>query len=270
MTKNKSIQSSNHRTYMCDIVNFSPVPSIEFDVMQNMLIFNKAVLGHFPCLFNGGWNHPLLTGLDALLKKTLQKNEMLVFYREINMINFVYEQKIYYYPDKKKLYIYINDTNHTNINKNIKLEVNNKLELLKEENKELESKLHHVRNCYQQLYSSKKHLEFSLEASHVGTWTWDIYRDRFVLDDTALLLLGISNNNLSLNLDSIMHKIHPEDKKSFHDKLTFSWNSNELFHAELRIVHSDDSVHRLMAKGKLYDNKLGGNGVLTGAFFRPN
>ena len=86
----------------------NPDPVVETDLAGLVTYLNPISLERFPDLEHQGLDHPLLEGLGAIVENLADSGEE-AFLREMEVDDFVYEQKITFIPESNLVRIYAHD-----------------------------------------------------------------------------------------------------------------------------------------------------------------
>ena len=102
------------------------------------------------------------------------------------------------------------------------------------------------------IQESESRLRLALEASRTGTWEWNLQTNRVRWDDFQYALFGLKPAAPLRNLEDFFERIHPEDRESIRRQILQSVEQKTPFYAEFRITWPDDSVHRMMSRGRAF------------------
>jgi diguanylate cyclase (GGDEF)-like protein/PAS domain S-box-containing protein len=99
-------------------------------------------------------------------------------------------------------------------------------------------------------------LKTAEKLAHIGSWEWDIAKDKFTMSDEWVRIHGVKNNNLTM--DELIPIAHPDDaeaiEKNFKEALD-GLRSYDLIH---RIIRQDNGEERIvLAKGIVSFDKQG-------------
>jgi diguanylate cyclase (GGDEF)-like protein/PAS domain S-box-containing protein len=99
-------------------------------------------------------------------------------------------------------------------------------------------------------------LKTAEKLAHIGSWEWDIAKDKFTMSDEWVRIHGVTNNNLTM--DELIPIAHPDDaeaiEKNFKEALD-GLRSYDLIH---RIIRQDNGEQRIvLAKGIVSFDKQG-------------
>lgn len=86
----------------------NPDPVVETDLAGVVTYLNPISLERFPDLEHQGLDHPLLEGLGSIAESLAESGEE-AFLRELEVGDFIYEQKITFIPESNLVRIYAHD-----------------------------------------------------------------------------------------------------------------------------------------------------------------
>lgn len=70
-----------------------------------------------------------------------------------------------------------------------------------------------------EIIKKKEILTFAEEIGNLGSWEWNIHRNKLHLSDNAFQILGIKQKNFRNDMESLLEVIHPADKKTFEEMI---------------------------------------------------
>lgn len=105
---------------------------------------------------------------------------------------------------------------------------------------------------------SEERLRLALNASRMGTWSWNV-EDRSVhWSKDTVSILGIPPMEYGGGNNPFLSIVHPDDKRSLGKAVRAGLKGrNDDINLEYRIFHPDGTVHWLETKGKVYRNHKG-------------
>ncbi len=107
------------------------------------------------------------------------------------------------------------------------------------------------------LQESRERLSLALTSSGMGTFEWDIAKDRRHFDDYVYLLFGINPEGFSGTAEEFFQVIHPDDRKVVQDALNKAAEQDKSYETEYRTIWPDGSVHHITARGKVLRDSAG-------------
>jgi PAS domain S-box-containing protein len=108
-------------------------------------------------------------------------------------------------------------------------------------------------------------LEMALEASHTGTFHWDIQDNRLTWDVALDRLFGLPPGEAVRSLDQFIALVHPDDRAEVIRRCERCRDVGDDFEMELRVVYPDGSVHWLYDRGRTFLDPMGRAKTMTGA-----
>jgi signal transduction histidine kinase/PAS domain-containing protein/ActR/RegA family two-component response regulator len=95
--------------------------------------------------------------------------------------------------------------------------------------------------------------EEALSASQgIGTWDWDVARDRVVADERFATLYGVDPTLAAAGapIAAFMQRVHADDRHALEQAITATLATGEPFNAEYRLVQDDGSFRWVVAQGR--------------------
>jgi len=108
-------------------------------------------------------------------------------------------------------------------------------------------------------------LEMALEASHTGTFHWDIQDNRLTWDDALDRLFGLRPGEAVRSLDQFIALVHPDDRAEVIRRCERCRDAGDDFEMEFRVIYPDGSVHWLYDRGRTFLDPAGRAKTMTGA-----
>jgi PAS domain S-box-containing protein len=108
-------------------------------------------------------------------------------------------------------------------------------------------------------------LEIALEASHTGTFHWNIQDNRLTWDDALDRLFGLRPGEAVRSLDQFIALVHPDDRAEVIRRCERCRDSGADFEMEFRVVYPDGSLHWLYDRGRTFLDPTGRAKTMTGA-----
>ncbi len=100
------------------------------------------------------------------------------------------------------------------------------------------------------LRQSQDRLAQAQELSQLGSWDWDVERNRIEISKEEARILGMEQP-LEFDTGQAMKFVHAEDRAEVEDTVNDSLASGRPLTLELRIVRSDGDVRTLLARGEV-------------------
>ena len=103
------------------------------------------------------------------------------------------------------------------------------------------------------LAASEARYRLAIDATQLGTWSWDIASDIATFDDRVRELIGLPNEN-AISRASIAARIHPDDRARLNAALLHATDpgGDGRFQGEYRIVHQDGGERWALAFGRMH------------------
>ncbi|MEB3191064.1 MAG: PAS domain S-box protein [Snowella sp.] len=112
-----------------------------------------------------------------------------------------------------------------------------------------------LKQIEQALQNSEESRRLALDLSHLGFWDWDFLNNTLVWNDNHFQLLGLEAYSVEPSYELYCSRLHPDDLSLAQRQFRESVETHTNYAAEYRVIHPDNSVHWLMARGKaLYDD----------------
>ena len=113
------------------------------------------------------------------------------------------------------------------------------------------------------LLGSQQRLELALESAGMGTWDWQLETGEVTWGGHSDRIFGYPPGTHLLILNQLMTSIHPEDRKAVETALNQTLTGQDL-DTEFRVVWPDESVHYVLARGRVVRDSRGNNVSVTG------
>lgn len=97
----------------------------------------------------------------------------------------------------------------------------------------------------------EEQLRLALEAAHMGTWDWDILSGKVTYVNTEVNL-GLAPDTFNGTYESFLERVHPEDREFVNQSVHRAIEEEANYNIEYRVLWSDNSVHWVASKGKVY------------------
>lgn len=109
-------------------------------------------------------------------------------------------------------------------------------------------------------------VQTALSVSQVGTWEYDMVRDRVVTDTITASIFGIDPEKAAagVSITPFSKNIHPDDLRSFEDKLDNMRERGGLFVIEYRTHPTPADVRWVLARGRYERDPHTGNMIGRG------
>jgi len=124
-----------------------------------------------------------------------------------------------------------------------------------------------LKRVEQSLRVTQARLESTLEASSVGTWTWDIATDRLIADECTARMFSIPTSAAAegLPVAAYLQVVHEEDRTDVTDALERAIQLCGPYDIEYRVRRTGGTFRWLQARGRVESNGAGGAAYFHGA-----
>lgn len=95
----------------------------------------------------------------------------------------------------------------------------------------------------------EERLRLATEAAQIGTWDWDIGKNRLYWDDRMLQLFGVTKHSFTGPNESWRDTVVSEDLVRIEEELQAALRNEKPFNSEFRICKSDGSIRHLKTRG---------------------
>lgn len=109
-----------------------------------------------------------------------------------------------------------------------------------------------------QLQDALSRLESTLVAGEIGTWEYDVSRNSVRADQNLARMFGVTSQEASGGpLEVFTQAIHPADRSRVSDEIGRAIEGETTFESEYRVVDSGQSVHWVIARGRIDRDESG-------------
>jgi PAS domain S-box-containing protein len=91
-------------------------------------------------------------------------------------------------------------------------------------------------------------------SAHIGSWEWDVARDRFTCSDELLRVYGLAPGSAVASHVVLVDSVHQDDRLAVSVVLEAAVDRNESFHFEHRIVRGDGQVRWVYVTGRMIES----------------
>jgi PAS domain S-box-containing protein len=104
------------------------------------------------------------------------------------------------------------------------------------------------------LAASEARYRLAVDATQLGTWSWDVATDLASFDDRVRELLGLPEGNSQSRASILETRIHPDDRERLNTALTYAADpaGDGRFQGECRIVHEDGTERWALAFARMH------------------
>ncbi|MGR9012856.1 MAG: two-component system response regulator [Gammaproteobacteria bacterium] len=100
------------------------------------------------------------------------------------------------------------------------------------------------------LARSEAVLHNAQKIAHLGNWEWEVATGQVTYSQEALKVLGIESENYHIARLELFKTAHPSDALYLQQALELCTKSGRAFSLEVRLIHTDESVHIAHIQGK--------------------
>lgn len=119
-----------------------------------------------------------------------------------------------------------------------------------------------LRKVQEALSESEERLRLAIEAANMVVWDYNIEQQHVLhTDPSNLLKLGLQPSS---DLDSVLSRIHPEDRDWLINELETCLEQQKPFHVEHRFIYDDGTQDWWYSSGKPHSDATGNNERLIG------
>jgi PAS domain S-box-containing protein len=116
-----------------------------------------------------------------------------------------------------------------------------------------------LKRIEQSLRVTQARLESTLEASSVGTWTWDIADDRLIADEFTARMFSVAAGAAAKGLPAAayLQVVHDEDRADVAEALESAIQRCGAYDIEYRVLQSEGTFRWLQARGRVESDGAG-------------
>ena len=93
--------------------------------------------------------------------------------------------------------------------------------------------------------------------AHLGSWEWDVARDRITWSEELYSLYGLDPRSPRLTYKSYLERIHPDDVALVRDTVDRAYTARAPFEMEHRVLRPDGGVRWLHGRGRVITDESG-------------
>jgi two-component system cell cycle sensor histidine kinase/response regulator CckA len=117
------------------------------------------------------------------------------------------------------------------------------------------------------LRDSESRLRQAIEATGMGTWTWDHTTGKHVWDSTLSAIFGIAPDRVPPNHEEFLAYVHPEDRDDVSTSVKRYIETGVFGDQRYRIIRPDGEIRHLISKGTPVRDEHGTIVALRGGIF---
>lgn len=125
--------------------------------------------------------------------------------------------------------------------------------------------IHDQKLAEQSLRESEETLRLALEAGAIGTWDWDITRDKVQWTPRTYELHGLKPDEFGGTVESFTKLIYPEDRARVEVAIREAIERKTDYQIEFRVVHPDGAIKWLTTSARILFDSEGNPQRLIGA-----
>jgi len=123
-----------------------------------------------------------------------------------------------------------------------------------------------LRRAQVELERSQERYRLAAEGARIGLWDWDVSHRQLFLSSRWKEMLGFANDELNVDIDGWIERIHQNDRGQFLALLQRRMpEEHERFECELRMRHRDESYRWMQCSGVIQSDELGDPRRLAGS-----
>src|SRR6185503_5225879 len=117
------------------------------------------------------------------------------------------------------------------------------------------------------LRESENQLRHAIEASGMGTWTWEHATAKNIWDAPLCTVFGITPDQVPPSYEEFLAYVHPEDRDDVAAAVAQYFNIGVFSDQRYRIIRPDGEVRHLLSKGRPLRDEQGNLVALRGGIF---
>jgi len=122
---------------------------------------------------------------------------------------------------------------------------------------ELEQEVADRRRTEEDLIESQMQLAEAQELTMLGSWRWDVERDRIYWSDQMYSIHGVDPATFNASIEGLIEIVHPDDREALRTMVERLHASDDRFSLEHRIVRRDGKTRFMHARGKVMRDLAG-------------
>jgi PAS domain S-box-containing protein len=122
---------------------------------------------------------------------------------------------------------------------------------------ELEQEVAERRRTEGDLIESQMQLAEAQELTMLGSWRWDVERDRIYWSDQMYSIHGVDPTTFNASIEGLIEIVHPDDREAVRTMVERLYASEDRFSMEHRIIRRDGKTRFMHARGKVMRDLTG-------------
>jgi PAS domain S-box-containing protein len=114
-----------------------------------------------------------------------------------------------------------------------------------------------VRERTAALADANIHLHEAQRLANLGSWSWDVRRDRVAWSDQLFEIYGVPRQGLKGTIEEFLSFLHPDDRVQVEDSIDSALRSGKRFSHEERILRPDGGMRYLQSTGEVVRDEAG-------------
>ena len=117
-----------------------------------------------------------------------------------------------------------------------------------------------------ELERTQDQLKRALSNGSIGTWTWDLTKEKVYADDNMAKIYGLTSQDVAkgVPLEVFINAIHSEDRGRVTTEINHAVETERSFESEYRTIDQEGNVRWVIARGRIEHNKKTGRKKFPG------
>jgi two-component system CheB/CheR fusion protein len=121
-----------------------------------------------------------------------------------------------------------------------------------------------IKETNSQLTNKANQLLEAQQLSHIGSWEWDVQKNKIYWSDELYRIIGLTPNAIEATYDNFSTYIHPDDKQLVTDLITQAFETKQPYNFVHRIIQNDGTERTISARVQIFIDGSGNITRLTG------
>ncbi len=114
------------------------------------------------------------------------------------------------------------------------------------------------------LRKSEMRLAEAQKIGHIGSFEWDVVKDRIIWSDELRRIFGYESQECAADYRSLISMVHPDDRELITRVLTESLKKKKSYTVDYRIIRQDGTVVTLHSRGEVVSDEFGKAAMVKG------